>query len=218
MGSDSHVPENDVDNAKRVAELMDEAGLKTNSYGTYYVLGAFEDFVPHIEVAKTLGASIIRVWAGKMGSEKTDEATRTKIIEDAQRIGDFASNEGIAVALEYHQDTLTDTPKSAEVLIREINSPHVLLYWQPAENLSVKERIDSLPKLAPWIKNVHVFHWDDFHNRFPLEDGIDEWKQYIQVIRDESPLEQDFLLEFVPGKDQVAGFYESAETLKKLVK
>lgn len=216
-GSDGHVPEDDVKKAKRVAQLMKNAGLKTNSYGSYYQLGSFEDFSSPIAVTKILGASVIRVWAGEKGSGEASEEDRSKVVADTKRISELSANEGIAIGLEYHQSTLTDTPESTETLIREINSPAVQLYWQPAESLTVKERLESLPKLAPWIKNVHVFHWEDYHNRFPLTDGFDEWKQYIKVIQDESPFEQDFLLEFVPGEDQVQGFRDSVETLKELV-
>jgi len=217
-GSDNHVPETDIDHANNVADMMEKANLQTSSYGTYYLLGSFADFEPYIKVAKILGASLIRVWAGDTGSKETDGATRKHIVKDAKRIGDLANAEGLKVTIEYHKDTLTDTPASAEKLMREINTPHVLLYWQPAESLSVKERIDSLPKLAPWITNVHVFHWEDFYNRFPLADGYDEWERYIEIITDESPQENNFLLEFVPGEDQVQGFYDNAETLKKLIK
>lgn len=213
-GSDSHVPEDDAENAKKIAKMMKKEDLQTNSYGTYYKLGSFEYFEPYIEIAQILGASIIRVWAGETGSAEIDMKTHEQIITDAQRIGELAGAQKIKVGIEYHQKTLTDTPDSAELLMHEINSPFVLLYWQPAENLSVKERIESLPKLTPWIKNVHVFHWENYYKRFPLEDGFDEWKQYINTIVKESPHEQDFLLEFVPDDDPQT-FFKSAETLKK---
>ena len=216
-GSDVHVPETDPKNAENVAKMMQEAGLKTSSYGSYYKLGTFEDFEPYIKIAKILGASIIRVWGGEIGSKETTTSTRAKIIEDAQRIGKMAHTENLTVTIEYHKETLTDTPESAEQLMKEISTPNVLLYWQPAESLSIEERIESLPKLAPWITNVHVFHWKDFHHRFPLANGFDEWKQYIEIISKESPYEQNFLIEFVPN-DSVESFYESAETLKELVK
>jgi len=216
--SKSHVPETDVKYAKDVADRMKEAGLQTSSYGTYYRLGAHEDFEPYIEVAKVLGASIIRVWAGEKGSDETDAKYRQEIVEDARRIGELAAKEGLSISLEYHAKTLTDTPESAVKLMEEIDSSDVLLYWQPAETLSVEERLDSIPKLAPWLTNVHVFHWEDYNNRFPLGDGFEEWQQYMDSIEKNSPHEQHYLLEFVPGEDQEQGFYESAETLKKLVK
>lgn len=215
-GSDVHVPETDPENAKNVAKMMHEADLETSSYGSYYKLGSFDDFKPYIEIAKILGASIIRVWGGETGSEETTSEMRAKIVEDAERIGEMARAENLEIAIEYHRETLTDTPESAEQLMKEIDTPNVLLYWQPAESLSVTEQIESLPKLAPWITNVHVFHWENFHHRFPLEDGFDEWKQYIDIISEQAPHEHNFLLEFVPN-DSVEDFYESTETLKKLV-
>lgn len=86
----------------------------------------------------------------------------------------MAEKENIRITLKCHSDTLTDTPQSAQQLMEEINLQNVLLYWQPAESLSVEQRIESLPNLAPWITNVHIFHWEDFYNRFPLADGFEE--------------------------------------------
>lgn len=79
--------------------------------------------------------------------------------------------------------------------------------------MSVEQRIESLPNLAPWITNVHIFHWEDFYNRFPLADGFEEWKQYLAIIDKEAPHNHHYLLDFVPD-DEAKAFYESAETLK----
>lgn len=215
--SKSHVLETEPEQAKETAALMEAYGLKTLSYGTYYRLGSFKDFEQYIKVAKILGAIIIRVWAGELGSKETDNNYRQKIVKDAQRIGELAAKENLLISLEYHANTLTDTPESTVQLMEEIESPHVSLYWQPAENLTIKERLESLPKLSQWITNVHVFHWEHYRNRFPLKDGFEEWKQYIEIIEKYSPYDQNYLLEFVPGEDQELGFYESVETLKKLV-
>lgn len=216
-GNDSHVPEAAIEQAENVRRLMDKAGLRSNSYGTYYRLGSFENFEAFIETAKVLGATVLRVWAGEMGSAEIDAAAREKIVADAKRIDDLAGRDGLTVSLEYHANTLTDTPESAIQLMEEIDSRHLSLYWQPAESLSVEERLESLPKLAPWIKNVHVFNWENYYNRFPLADAADSWKKYIEIINQESPYEQDYLLEFVPGENQEQGFFESAETLKDLI-
>lgn len=216
--SDSHVPETDLEHAKEVRQLMDDAGLQSNSYGTYYRLGSFNDFEPYIETAQVLGAKTLRVWAGEEGSAETDDATRNNIIEDAERVGELADKADITISLEYHANTLTDTPESAAQLMKEIDLSNVLLYWQPAEDLSVEERIESLPELAQWVTNVHVFNWENPMNRFPLADAGSEWQRYIDIIDKKSPYEHDYLLEFVPGENQEQGFFESAETLKKLVK
>lgn len=213
-GSDNHLPKNDIAQAERVAQLMQEAGLTTSSYGAYYKLGSFDDFEPFIQIAQIVDASIIRVWAGEEGSADVAGEYRQDIIEDANRIGKMAAEANLSIALEYHMDTLTDTPSSAQQLMQEITAPNAYLYWQPAESLTVEERIESLPNLAPWITNVHVFHWQDFYNRYPLADGQDEWLQYIRTIEKESQNKHHYLIEFVPGEDQKQGFLDSVATLK----
>lgn len=216
--SDPHVPETNTNITKEIALEMNQANLKTSSYGTYYRLGTFENFQPYIETAKILNAPVIRIWAGKESSINTSQASREKIIEDAKRISKLASKENLIIGLEYHLNTLTDTPESAIQLMKEINLSNMLLYWQPAENLSIQERLESIPKLAPWIINIHIFHWENYNKRFPLADGFDEWKKYIEKIEKNSPHELNYLLEFVPEEDQIKGFFESTETLKQLVK
>lgn len=216
-GSDIHVPETDLSNAKAVAKKMAHANLIASSYGTYYKLGQFMDFTPYLEVASILGVSTLRVWAGVKGSLDTDQEARQQIVFDAQRIAKDAAEAGLTISLEYHANTLTDTPKSTIALLHEINAPNVLLYWQPAEILSVDERIESLPELAPYISNIHLFNWEHYRNRFPLADAAENWKQYIALIHKYSPHNQTYLLEFAPGDDPVEGFLDSAETLKRLV-
>ena len=214
-GSDHHLPEGDLDHARKVSKLMEEAGLTTSSYGSQHKLGSFEDFEPYIQVAQIVESPMIRVWAGEKGSEEVDADGRQNIIEDANRIGKMTSEANLSVSLEYHMDTLTDTPESAYQLMQEITSPNVYLYWQSAESLSIEERIESLPKLGPWITNVHVFHWKDFYHRYPLAEGQDEWLQYIQNIEDSSTNKHHYLIEFVHGKDQKQEFLESVKTLKE---
>lgn len=61
---------------------------------------------------------------------ETDDEYRKEIVEDAQRIGALVEKENIRITLEYHSDTLTDPPQSAQQLMEEkINLQNVILYW-----------------------------------------------------------------------------------------
>lgn len=215
-GSDTHVPADDLDNAKRVADLMSDAGLGTSSYGTYYQAGSDEDFNPYIETAEQLNTKMIRIWAGDKSSEEADSEWFNTVIEDVENIAKIAQDKGISISLEYHKNTLTDTPDSAYKLIETIEAPNVFLYWQPAEDLSVDERIKSLTSLGEWITNVHVFHWEDFHNRYTLEEGADEWEQYISRILTHSPYTHHYLFEFVKNDDPEQ-LKKDAQTLKGIL-
>lgn len=79
-------------------------------------MGSFEDFDSYIATTKASGAERIRVWAGEKGSHETDDTTRGKIVDDAKRIGEMAKDNHLTISLEYHANTLTDTPESAETL------------------------------------------------------------------------------------------------------
>ena len=72
-GSDVHVK--DIETAKYVRKICDDAGIETSSYGTFYRIGSndTEEWKKICEIASVLGASSIRVWLGKKGSAKTDE-------------------------------------------------------------------------------------------------------------------------------------------------
>ena len=59
-GSDIHVPQTDPVYARHVGDMTREAGLTVSSYGSYYRLGAGQDFAPYLEAARALQAPVIR--------------------------------------------------------------------------------------------------------------------------------------------------------------
>src|SRR6185312_7605034 len=74
-GGDIHVPHGDAGRAREVRGLTQGAGLQVAAYGSYYKAGVSEDaglaFGRVLETAVTLGAPVIRVWAGGAGSAAT---------------------------------------------------------------------------------------------------------------------------------------------------
>ncbi|UUX35356.1 sugar phosphate isomerase/epimerase family protein [Fundicoccus culcitae] len=176
------------------------AGLTIPSYGTYYTVGSYEDFDVILQTAEILEASAIRVWAGEEGSVETSDEKRQAIVADAQRIAKLAAKNKQSIHFEYHRHSLTDTPESALQLMKEVDQPNVFLYWQPAESLTVVERVNSFRQLAPMVSTLHVFHWKDYNHRFPLEDGKTEWQQYIQIAQSQTPM-PNYLFEFVKDND-----------------
>lgn len=219
-GGDVHVPPGDVENARKVGELTRDAGLEVSAYGSYYHAGNDESFLPVIETAQELGTKNIRIWAGKMDFSKEhgkiDEKLLAKIVDDVKKNAQIAHSYDMTLHFEYHGWTYTDTPESAKLLIEKINEPNVYLYWQPSIGISKEERLKSIESLQQWIRNIHVFQWDEKFNRYPLEDGIDEWTSYIHHIRSLSLSDHVCLLEFVKD-DSFSHFTDDAKTLKQLL-
>ncbi|NLC33919.1 MAG: TIM barrel protein [Erysipelothrix sp.] len=218
-GADQHILPTDLKQAKHVKKLMDQNNLISIAYGSYYRVGieneyAFEDI---LKVATILDVTDIRVWAGRKGSEDVDEAYYNHVIKDFKRISNLAQKENIRISVEYHGKTLTDTADSALKLIQDINHDNVKLYWQPAVNLSVNERLNDLKRLLPYISNVHVFAWQNIE-REPLKEQVDIWLSYRKCL-DENLFDEHryYLLEFVKD-DAIEQFVEDSKTLNEILK
>jgi len=82
-GGDVHVPHGDLKSAQRVARLTADAGLEVSAYGSYYRAAGRQstgvDFESVYKTALALGAPIIRVWAGGVGSSRADAAVREAV-------------------------------------------------------------------------------------------------------------------------------------------
>ncbi len=217
-GGDIHVPHGDIGRAREVLKMTEDAGLSVASYGSYYGVGCEKEknlpFEKVLETAIELKAPIIRVWAGNRGSDKADRAWWDLIINESRRIADMALKEGVAVAYEYHNNTLTDTSESAYRLLTEVNHKNMLSYWQPPVNAEEEECLEGLKKITPWLSNIHTYYWES-GNRMVLEAGVGKWLKYMEVIKDLEGTRY-CMIEFVKG-DTPEQFIEDAKALKKIV-
>jgi sugar phosphate isomerase/epimerase len=211
-GGDIHVPHGDVARAKEVRQQTRDASLAVIAYGSYYRLDG-QKFEAVLESAVALGAPVIRVWAGGIGSEKATTEQRAAIIADSRRIGDLAAKAGIKIAYEYHAGTLTDTDASARQLLREVNHPNVYSLWQPRIDDDVATNVQNLRGVLPQLVNLHVYHWTaNPKERRPLAEGAADWRQYFSVLTGDHAA----LLEFVVNDDP-QNFLRDAATLLSVI-
>lgn len=222
-GGDVHVPAGDTAVARRVGQITLDAGLSVSSYGSYYRVldadGTPQEFLPVLDSAVALGADTIRIWPGRRPSESAGEDYRRKFSEHLRMALDASRQAEIRLALEFHENTLSDSPEAALRLLDEVNHPNLSTYWQPMYWVSDPE-INSagLEKLSGRVSNLHVFHWTRRGNgaaetvRHALEEGSEEWLRYLRV-----PLcpgiERSALLEFVRD-DDTQQFFRDAATLR----
>ena len=221
-GGDVHVSHGDMKKAEEVRKLTVNAGLECSSYGSYYRLGAAEkeevSFISVLDSAEALGTPIIRVWAGNKASADADQEYRRIVMDDAVRIANLAEKRNIEVALEYHGGSLTDTNESAQKLMRELDHNNISTYWQPPNYMDFTKRLSGLKEILSHVSNIHVFHWQvtaDGIERRPLEEGAENWQQYLQTI---STTNKDHyaLLEFFKD-DAICQFQQDADSLKKML-
>jgi 3-dehydroshikimate dehydratase len=188
-GGDVHVPHGDVDAARTVRRTTEEAGLQVAAYGAYYRVGHEEPcpFADVLESAVALGAPLVRVWAGKQGSDTADDAYRARVVEDSKQIAELAAEAGLDVAYEFHGGTLTDTGASARQLLEAVDHPQMGTYWQPPNWATTEQALETLEAILPWLRNIHVFSWRRAQlgqkiTRLPLAEGEAAWMRYLPVI------------------------------------
>lgn len=217
-GGDVHVPHGDLRTAREVAQKCREADIEISSYGSYYRAGA-EDSPEFFDVAETavaLGAPMIRVWAGSLGSAAANDADRKKVVDDLIKCAEIAYELKVQIGLEKHGGTLTDTTESTAQLMRELAGTNIKFYWQPGVGAELKELLPELEMLLPVLGNFHVFHWKmtEKLQRLALKDGIDDWNMYFNTAGKDTGTHWA-LMEFV-AEDSPQQFIEDAAVLTRL--
>ena len=212
-GGDVHVPPGDREAARRAAQLTRQAGLEVLSYGSYYRCQPGEDFTPVLESALALGAPRIRVWAGTKPWEEASPQEREALAVQLGQAVDQAAAAGLALGLEYHRGTATQTVSGALELLKEIRACNVSCYWQPNPELTKEEHLAEIDALLPFLSNIHVFSWTKESLRLPLAAGEDCWLSYLNRIR-EGGKNRALILEFVKD-DSPEQFRADAKSLKE---
>lgn len=220
-GSDFHVPVGDLDNAGRIRNWTEAAGLRVSSYGSYYIAGETEDSNKHLfdqvlATAEALGAPLIRIWAGQFGSRDSSPGYRESVISETRTLADKAKFKGKHLAFEFHENTLNDGYEACYSLLKEIAHPQVNTLWQPIHGVGPDVNGDGIKIILPWIVGVHVFHWwPAAEARMPLKKGYKDWKYYLKLL---AKISDDIpgTLEFVQD-DSPEQFLSDAQTWLELI-
>lgn len=214
-GGDVHVPHGDLKIAREVRRWCGDAGLQIAAYGSYYRTGHEEEmpFQKVLETAHELGAPLIRVWAGKMDAQDADEKYFWNMVNQSQQMGDMAKSMKINLAYEFHGKTINNSAAASKVLFDAIDHPAWQTLWQPLSIETIPQE-ESLQSVLPRLANLHVYHWENYKNRFPLAAGFAEWQKYFSIANNNIP--RWALLEFVK-EDGPANLRKDAETLHRLL-
>lgn len=222
-GADVHAPPDDLENAKRVGELTRQAGLEVAGYGSYYM--AFDkpdeespSFESILAAAEAMGAPIIRIWAGPMGMEKTDDNFQ-KTVQLSREAAEMAAAKNIKVAFEHHARTFTEVLESALKLLEAVNHPNVYTFWQPPHGSDLSQRLKEIEAFADRLLSIHVFHWEYVakppYPRLDLSDGTEFWQPCLDAVA-QLPGDHYALLEFVRD-NSVEQFRKDAGELRRLI-
>lgn len=220
-GGDIHVPHGDLAGAREVRQLTEQAGLKVAAYGSYYRANQSESlglpFARVLDTAVALGAPVIRVWAGAVGSAHAGPELRAQVEVDLRRIAALAAEAHVGISLEFHNGTLTDTAESAARLLAAVDDRNLSTYWQPPLDRDTGACRQDLRRLLRRLSHVHVYEWRPHSTeRLPLAEGAERWRSFLELA-EEAPGDRYAMLEFVEG-DAPVNFRRDAATLKQLLR
>lgn len=209
-GSDVHAPKDNLDRLCEIARLQKEYGIECSSYGTYFRLGTnnVSELDDYIKAAKILGTDILRLWCGDKNSEDYSNDEKDCLFNECIAAAKVAELHNVTLCMECHNWSYTNTKESALELMKTVNSENFRMYWQPNQFREFEENIEYAKKIAPYSKHIHVFKWRG-QKKFSLNQGIDEWKAFINCFNGERSL----LLEFMPD-DRIESLKEEANALK----
>ncbi len=198
-GSDVHVKPGDVQFARQVRRQMEDAGLRTFSYGTYFGIEelSLAHFQDYLDTARALGTDILRIWPPNGTRQEIPDENYCRFVGFARQTAALAREQGMTLCLERHPDLLTEHAADALQFLQDVGMDNLQMYWQPVQFADSQTNLESARQLAPFVRRVHVFHWQG-SSRYPLAEGIAQWRQYAQALGAENLV---YLLEFMPDDD-----------------
>ena len=212
-GSDIHAPCDDIARLKELAAMQQEFGIACSSYGTYFKLGdtPIEQLEQYMEAASLLGTRILRLWCGTKSGKVMTAQEKEVLLAQCRLAADLAQKNGMTLCMEHHRNTLTEEISDTLALMEALHSPHFRMYWQPFQWLEPSENLEQAKALSPYTEHIHVFQWKG-KQRFPLSEGIEEWRNYMPHF----PAPRTLLLEFMPD-DRIETLPCEAEALRAII-
>ncbi len=164
--ADLHVK--NIDDAKKAKKLCDDAGIPVCSYGSYYRVGKGDiaSWRNVCEIADILSAPVIRVWLGSADSEKTDDETYNKLLEEIKQMCDIAGEFGISVCPECHDNTFNNNTDAFLRMYKDAEKENFGTYFQ-SRYKKYDYDMDRIRRTAPYTECVHVSFFDRNREQFP---------------------------------------------------
>lgn len=181
-GGDIHVKT--TADAKKAKVLCDKAGIRINSYGSYYRVGCkdSDEWRKICEIASTMGARSVRVWPGKTDSEKTDGTSYKILVEDTKNICSVAKEYGLIVCPECHDNTFNNNTDAFLKIHADVGCDNFRTYFQ-SRYKRLEYDLDRIERTLPFIETVHISYSEQSREQFPkfnpkyIESLIDKIKQ-----------------------------------------
>jgi sugar phosphate isomerase/epimerase len=147
-------PEQGVEVARKIGQMVRSAGLDVIAYGSYLGRDDQSDAEREVAIAVALDTKIIRVWAEGRSFEQTVNLLQTTC--------DLAAKNGIEVVVERHRDSFADTPDRIEHLFHSIERSNVGLNYQVLDLKHGEPILDVPPEIKQLMKYTEYVHLKNY--------------------------------------------------------
>lgn len=108
-----------------------------------------------IDYAATMGAPVIRIFAGKVPKGDTEEAALERCVEGINKSVEFAAERGVVLALENHGG-ITATPEQLLRIVERVDDSPFFGVNFDSGNFRTADPYGDLEKIAPYAVNAQV--------------------------------------------------------------
>ncbi len=163
-GGDIHVKT--VSDAVIAKQMCDKANIEISSYGSYYRVGSNkkEYWAEICKIASTLGAKYIRVWLGTCSSKKVDDNLFKIMLEDLRHMCDKASEYGLVVCPECHNNTSNDCAVGFLRFSDVVDRPNFKTYFQSYYKDLAKD-FDRIDKVLSHTDLIHISYSEQMRDQ-----------------------------------------------------
>lgn len=190
---------------------------------------ALEDLILHIDIARKLGADVMRICAGGRGTRPALwKDHRDALVPMLRRAATAAEERDMVLALENHIDLYAD---EVVELMEAVGSPALGVCFDTANNLRMfEDPLEVARKLAPYTKTTHAkdiaaYKGDPktfaFWPSVPLGQGLIDIAEIVRLLKAEGydgllALEIDYLHPHYDGEEAAlaAGVQEISRILE----
>jgi len=158
-----HVSHASDDDIQWYRHLADDLGLTFSILGLYPRLHLEDHARDHemnsvqhlLDVAGVLGARLIKIFPGNLGTEVVTDAEYDRSIAFMQAMARRAAAANLTITCETHANTLCDTRNACLRFLRDVNAKNVKACYQPYDFIDTAQAIVDYEALAEHIIHVH---------------------------------------------------------------
>jgi len=187
-----HITNRDPDALPEFKEAAGNLGLEFSVVGAYPLL--HEEGDQRLEqmllmkglmgACATLGARVLKIFAGRIASGKIEPEERQRSISFLRELLDGAAQRGLTVTIETHGNTLADSPEAAEALRGELSAPNLKYCFQPFKLTEPDRVMDDYERLREHIAHVHL-QGNDGSGFALLRDSVIDYAALLRRLKED---------------------------------